>query len=93
MLLKVLVNGVVAAVVDAPNKASAKAFGKTKVEVEVQELSGADLQSLDVSTIVKVEPAPKKEAAPAATGEQKAEAAETANAEVGAAAGDTTSYQ
>lgn len=90
MLLKVLVNGIVAAVVDAPNKASAKAFGKTKVEVEVQELSGADLQSLDVSTIVKVEPAPKKEAA--ATGEQKAETAAETNAEVGAAGEDKTQY-
>lgn len=64
MLLKVTVNGQ-SFTVDAPNKASAKNFGKSKLDVKVEELSLADLQSLDVSTVVKVEPTEKKAAAEA----------------------------
>jgi hypothetical protein len=82
MLLKVTVNGQ-EFFVDAPNKGTAKAFGKKQLKVEVTELSLADLQALDVSTVVKVEIEEKKEGAaaeateantaPAAT-EQAAEA-------------------
>lgn len=64
MLLKVTVNGQ-DFFVDAPNKGSAKAYGKKQLKVEVTELSLADLQNVDVSTVVKVEVAEKKEAAPA----------------------------
>jgi len=68
MLLKVTVNGQVFHV-DAPNKGTAKAFGKKQLKVEVEELSLSDLQALDVSTVVKVEveAKPEGEAAAAAT--------------------------
>lgn len=66
MLLKVTVNGQVFHV-DAPNKATAKAFGKKQLNVEVAELGAADLAGIDLNDIVKVEPeAPKEAAAPAA---------------------------
>lgn len=82
MLLKVTVNGQVFHV-DAPNKATAKSFGKKQLKVEVEELSLADLSNLDISTVVKVEPEEKKaEGADAAAG----------NAETGAAVGDATNY-
>ncbi len=66
MLLKVTVNGQVFHV-DAPNKGTAKSFGKKQLKVEVEELSLSDLQALDISTVVKVEVEDKKaaEAAPA----------------------------
>lgn len=81
MLLKVTVNGQVFHV-DAPNKATAKSFGKKQLNVEVTELSLADLQALDVSTVVKVEVEEKKAegAAPAAEGGEAP------------ASGDTTQY-
>lgn len=54
MLLKVTVNGQ-SFPVDAPNKASAKAYGKTKLEIKVEELSAADMLEMDVTTIHKIE--------------------------------------
>lgn len=68
MLLKVTVNGQVFHV-DAPNKGTAKAFGKKQLKVEVEELSLADLQALDVSTVVKVEVEAKPEGEAAAATE------------------------
>lgn len=58
-LLKVTVNGETF-VVDAPSKGTAKAFGKKQLKVEVEELTSEDLQTLDVSTVVKVEVESKK---------------------------------
>lgn len=85
MLLKVTVNGQVFHV-DAPNKGTAKAFGKKQLKVEVEELSLADLQALDVSTVEKINV--EEKAAPAATGETPA-ADTSAPAET---SGDKTTY-
>lgn len=74
MLLKVKVNGE-EFIVDAPNKATAKSFGKKQLKVEVAELGLTDLQGLDASTVIKVEPesASKPEGEQAAAAEQTAE--------------------
>lgn len=88
MLLKVTVNGQ-EFFVDAPNKGTAKAFGKKQLKVEVTELSLSDLQALDVSTVVKVEIEEKTAAAAAeATTESAAEA--TTESVTGTA--DATTY-
>lgn len=74
MLLKVKVNGE-QFIVDAPNKATAKSFGKKQLKVEVEELGIADLQSLDTASVIKVEPESAKEAPAADAAEQTGETA------------------
>jgi hypothetical protein len=78
MLLKVTVNGE-QFIVDAPNKAIARSYGKKQLKVEVTELALTDLQGLDASTVVKVEPETSTKAegegAPAAEGAEQGETA------------------
>jgi hypothetical protein len=71
-LLKVIAGGK-SYIIDCANKGTAKAFGRSKLEVEVVEASGSDVTEFIANggTIEKVEPQPvKKEgeeaAAPAA---------------------------
>lgn len=62
MLLKVSVNGQ-NHFVDAPNKATAKAYGKKQLNVEVTELGIADLAGIDQTSVVKIETAPAEKTA------------------------------
>jgi transcription antitermination factor NusA-like protein len=54
-------------IIDCANKGSAKAWGRTKIEVEVSEASGDDVTAFigDGGSIEKVVPAAKAEAAEA----------------------------
>lgn len=75
-LLKVTAGGK-SYIIDCANKGTAKAFGRSKLEVEVAEASGADVTDFIANggTIEKVEPQPV-----AAKAEGEAAAAETAAA-------------
>lgn len=50
-------------IIDADNKGTAKAYGRSKIEVEVSDASAADVQEfiLNGNSIERVEPAKKAE--------------------------------
>lgn len=58
-------------VVDAENKGTAKAFGRSKIDVQVTDATGDDVTAFisNGGTIEKLAPAPKKEAGEPAAAE------------------------